>query len=234
MATRQEIEKAVESKGVETLPPPGYGRGEALRRRQAKLEKAIDELSEMELIGSLDPTLLEPDPYFLQHQDEMTVPNGDYEHYEYLWVETSHRGQHVDLAKRAGYLPVRKDDPDGADFMQYSPEGYPLVGSTILMKMPLEHYIRMRAKYLAEYKKRRGDVFNVDRMMEISERYAQRTGKPAVKIVEHFSPDQIRNAQARSAFRKQRQQRDSWETIDTHLKEGTAHLAYGPKEHAHI
>ena len=234
MATRQEIDKAVESKGTETLPPPGYGRQEAMRRRQAKLDKAIDELSEMDLIGSLDPSLLDPDPYFLHQQDEMSVPQGDYEHYEYLWVETSHRGQHVDLAKRAGYKPVRKDDPDGQDFMQYSPEGYPLVGSTILMKMPLEQYIKMRAKYLAEYKRRRGDVFSVDRMMEVSERYAQRTGKPAVKIIEHFSPEQIRNAQARSAFRKQRQQRDSWETIDTHLKEGTAHLAYGKQEHAHI
>src|SRR6266702_4094272 len=123
MATKEEVQKAVESKGPETLPPAGYGRGEALRMRQARLERAIEESSELKLIGGLDPSLMKPDPYFLHHQDEMSVPHGEYESYEYLWVETSHRGQHVDLAKRAGYRPVRKDDPDGADFMSYSPEG---------------------------------------------------------------------------------------------------------------
>src|ERR1044071_2324428 len=133
MATKEEIQKAVESKGTDTLPPAGYGRDEALRRRSAMLEQAIDQASEQYLIASLDPALLQPDPYFLHHQDEMGIPHGDFEHYEYLWAETSHRGHHIDLAKRGGYEPVRKDDPDGADFMQYSPEGYPLVGSTILL-----------------------------------------------------------------------------------------------------
>lgn len=234
MATKEDVQKAVEAHGTKTLPPAGYGRQEALRMRQAKLEQAIEESSELKLIGGLDPSAFKPDPYFLHHSDEMGVPHGDYANYEYLWAETSHRGQHIDLAKRAGYAPVRKDDPDGADFMQYSPEGYPLVGSTILMKMPLDRYIDLRAEYLADYKRKRGDIFNVDKMLEISERYASKTGKPAIKIVDRFTPEQIRNAQARAMFRRQRSSNQAWQNIDSHLREGTAHLEYGKQEHAHI
>lgn len=232
MATKEEIQKAVVSEGAATLPPAGYGRQEALRLRQARLDRAIEEASQMKLLGRLDPSMLTPQPYFQHHFDEMSVPHGDFETYEYLWVETSHRGHHVDLARRAGYEPVRQTDPDGKDFMQYSPEGYPLVGSTVLFRIPLERYIDLRAAQLAEYKERRGDIYNVDKMLQISEDFASRTGKPAVKIVDRFSPDQIRNAQARAAFRRQRQ--NQWDTIDHHLKEGTAHLEYGNQRHAHI
>ena len=102
------------------------------------------------------------------------------------------------------------------------------------MKIDLARYIEMRAEYLADYKRKKGDIFNVDKMLEISERFAARTGKPAIRIVERFSPEQIRNAQARAAFRRQRTAHQAWQQIDTHLKEGTAHLAYGNQEHAHI
>lgn len=232
MATKEEIQKSVESKGVDTLPPKGYGRDEALRLRQARLDRAIEQASELKFVGRLDPEALKPQPYFQHHYDEMSVPHGDFEKYEYLWGETSHRGHHIDLLKRGGYEPVHKDNPDGEGFMQYTPEGYPQIGSTILFRIPLERYIEMRAEQLADYKTKRGDIFNVDRMLEISERFAARTGKPSIKIVERFSPDQIRNAQARAAFRRQKQ--NQWDTIDQHLKEGTAHLEYGNQRHNQI
>ncbi len=232
MATKEEIKHAVDTQGTETLPPPGYGRQEALRIRQVRLERAIEQASDLKLMGRLDPEALKPDPYFLAHHDEMSVPHGDFDSYEYLWVETSHRGHHVDLAKRAGYEPVRKDDPDGKDFMQYTPEGYPIVGSAILFRIPLERYINLRAEQLTDYKVKRGDIFNVDKMMEISEKFASRTGKPAIKIIDRFTPDQIRNAQQRAAVRRQRE--SSWEIINQHLTEGTAHLAYGKQQPSHI
>jgi hypothetical protein len=121
---------------------------------------------------------------------------------------------------------VRKDDPDGQDFMQYSPEGYPLVGSTILMKMPLERYIRMRGKELAEHKRKRGDAHNVDKMLEVANRFASKYGKSAPKIIERFSPDQIRQAQTRASFRRQRTSTQAWQTIDTHpqRRHGTSRI----------
>lgn len=222
-STEEKLNAAVKGKGPETLPPAGYLRQEALRRREDALQRQIEELSNKYLIHSIDPSkFTDLDPEIVQFAlDGSDIPNRQ-PGYEYLWVEYNTRnpsdhGEHVTSALMVGYKLVTENDPEakGLDHASFTGEGYIRWGSGLLARIPQERYITLRAKERADSRLRQGYHLDASKLVELSERHN-------VKIHTELPPEAIAHARQQYAMR-QRQQK-AWNRIDTRLREGTAHL----------
>mgnify|MGYP001564869306 FL=1 len=253
MATREDIERAAqapvletrkkdapgtsgtsqETPGTATLPPSGYGRDEALRMRQDRLQQLIQERGEQIAFGLIDPRHLKVDPDIARYYADILQVTPAQPDRIYCWVETGLRNnhpEHVHHKQMQGWFFVLGDDPE-CPHLPRTPEGHRRLGTTVLMWIDLEHYVEIRANEHAAALRQRGDMQSADRMLEVAARHGAQ-----VKIIENWSQLSSESralAEQRFAMRQRDLQR-SWDTIDRELRGGTAHLNYGNQRQGHI
>jgi hypothetical protein len=222
-----------ETLGTATLPPPGYGRDEALRMRQDRLQQLIQERGEQIAFGLLDPQHLKVDAEIARYYADILAVAPTQPDRMYCWVETGirdNRPEHVHHKQMQGWKFVTCEDPE-CPAVPRTAEGYRRLGTTVLMWIDIERYVEIKAHEHAVALRQRGDMQSADRMVEVAARHGAQ-----VKIIENWnqlSPEARQLAEQRFSMR-QRQLQRTWEHIDQELRGGTAHLNYGNQRRGSI
>lgn len=224
MNKAEKLDAAVKGKGPESLPPLGYMRQEALKMREDNLNREIDELSDKLLLYSIDPSKLhdiDPEIAAVAYYDESDVPNAQPDRV-YQWVEYSTRnpsdhGQHLTRAQSQGYKFITEHDPEakGMHHCTFTSEGYLRWGSLLLMWIPRERYVNLRAISRRDAKQRRGEHLDATKLVELGDKYG-------VQVHTELPAEAMRQAKQQLAMRKRREA--AIKRIDQRLRDGTAHL----------
>ena len=234
MATREEIQAAVKAPGTESLPPAGYGRHETLRMRADELDRMIEERTEQLALGLIDKKNMKIDPEIAYHYaDILDVRPANPERF-YCWVETglrNDRPEHVYAKQSMGWEFVGGNDPE-CPHVQQTPEGYRRLGTCLLMWLSMERWVELKARERLAWKRQRGDLTNVNTMMEIAYKYRD-SGIIVREQLKDFSPEVLAQAERRLMQNRANDQQQ-WNRIDARLRAGDAHLTHGPKAHGHI
>lgn len=152
--------------GVDALPPAGDARRDVLRQRDDQLAEQAEGLSGEG--GAIDPRALEVENEIGAAFNEMDPPHKRAD-MRYKWVyrapftRSATGMQSFTQAKAEGWQPVRENDPDGKDMdhCETTPEGFIVVGDVILMRLPIERYVRIR-RAAKDQTMRRETAINAD------------------------------------------------------------------------
>lgn len=247
MATKDEITRAANDTvtehrkkdapdsglGTDTLPPAGYGRQEALRMRHDRLQQLIQERGEQIAFGMVDPSKLNVDPEIVRYYADILAVTNPQPNRQYCWVECGMRDnhpEHVHNKQMQGWQFVNEDDPECPNVPR-SPMGHRRLGTAVLMWIDIERWVEIKAHEYAAALRQRGDMNSADRMLEAAQRHGMQ-----VRIIENWSqlsPESRALAEQRFTQR-QRTLQQTRDRIDQELRNGTAHLNYGNRQHATI
>src|SRR6266571_3789042 len=151
--------------GVE-LPDAGYSREEELLKRQDELEQKLAQLTDSKNGGvdtaAVDPSKLEKENEILTFIERGSFPvrNPD-DLYEYCAVQRDQFGKfggvHIFKKRAQGWEIVRYGDPE--EWGVKSPEGYCVIGDTILMRVRKDIYLRLhrRGQQIADLRRSAAD-----------------------------------------------------------------------------
>lgn len=185
-AAAEETQEAVEKEAAESLPPPGHMRHEELRRRQDELQKEAERVASQMIRGTVDPKKLEIANEIASKTQWMSVSKAD-PAFVYGWVSKNRHSQHIQAMHRLGWITVQGDDPEAEELkgtMQgTSPGTTRELGDVVLMKIPKERYIVLKA--LEEKHKLDVQRASTAGLVELGSKYK----KQGVIVRAHNMPD---------------------------------------------
>lgn len=204
MATKEEIERAAKSKGTENLPPAGHGRDEALKLRQVALEEEAEKLAEQMIIGEIPKKFMELDREIVRHLDQLDVTDKRPDmHYYWANFKAEH-GHHIERKKLVGFEVVSgtgEDCPEGHELV--TEDGTRRIGDVLLMRVPKDRALYLKARERADSLKRRGILQNPEALAEMA--YKHTGGR--IRIHTSLSEDHKRIAEQRVAQRYNQMER---------------------------
>lgn len=197
---KEEIKEAAESKGTETLPPKGWKRDEALKMRQDDLDAEAEELAARLLVGAIDEKYLSIDPHIAYRHSflEVTDKRDDM---AYCWANyINDNGSQVMRKKMLGWETVTgtgTDSPECQDRDIIAADGTRQVGDVLLMRIPRDHAIVLKAQERADSLRRRAQYMNPEYLVELGTRYGLK--------VHTDLPDELKQTIERRSAARQRQ-----------------------------
>lgn len=229
-ADETEAQEDLAQSAYAQLPPPGHQRREMLRRNADNLEREVDALASKVLMGRLDEKYLKLQSEITSRTKFLHVSNAD-PAYCYCWISKNSNGHHIQRAEQLGWRVVQGDDPEavelkgsgGAASGAGSPDSTRQLGDVILMKIPRDKYLLLRAlerarvvqlhessasdlQSLIDRHRKHFKLYNAPETQEYSE-----LGGPPIQ-------PQTFTAHPRSPFGRRRA---SMERLDRHLRAGT-------------
>lgn len=167
-----EAQESLEQNAAATLPPKGFLRHEELARRQDELQREAERVADKMIRGSIDPSQLEIANEIASKTQWMSVSNAD-PAFVYGWVSKNRHGQHIQAMHRLGWTTVQGEDPEAIE-LKGTRMGTSLgttreLGDVILMKIPRERYIVLKA--LEEKRKRDVQRASTAGLIELAGQY---------------------------------------------------------------
>ena len=182
-AQAEEAQAKLEEQAEAGLPEPGYMRHETLRRRQDELQAESERLADQMIRGTVDPKKLEIANEIASKTQWMTVSNAD-PAFVYGWVSKNRYGQHVQSMHRMGWVTVQGDDPEAIELKGShggtSPGTTRELGDVVLMKVPKERYIVLKA--LEEKRKREVQRASTAGLVELAGKYRKNVKLSAYRM----------------------------------------------------
>lgn len=174
-AEAETIQEKAEVEAAATLPPPGHQRQEQLRRRQDELQAEAERVADRMIRGQIDPSQLEIANEIASKTQWMNVSNAD-PAFVYGWVSTNRHGQHIQAMTRYGWIIVSGDDPEAIELKGThagtSPGTTRELGDVVLMKIPKERYIVLKA--LEEKRKHDIQRASTAGLVELGDKYKKK------------------------------------------------------------
>lgn len=132
----------------EGLPPAGHERRELERKSQDQLQAEAERVAQQMMRGTLDASKLDIVNDIANKTHFLTVSNAQ-PGWVYAWVSKNRFSQHIQMAKSLGWVTVQADDPEALELRGGAGTGTPdttrQLGDVILMKIPEERYIVLKA-----------------------------------------------------------------------------------------
>lgn len=145
----------LEEKAASSLPPAGHQRREDMLKRQDILQAEAERIASQMQAGTVDPRNLEIANEIASRTQYLSVTNAD-PAFVYGWVSKNRHGQHVQAMKQYGWITVQGDDPEALELkgtdrgMGTMPGTTRELGDVVLMKIPRERYVVLKALEVAK------------------------------------------------------------------------------------
>lgn len=135
------------------LPPPGYAREETQKERADKLQRQIEETANLIIQGAVDPSKMEIFDEIANQSAYLQVSNRQ-SGFEYGWISKNNYGNnHFQKAQLEGWVVVQGDDLEAVELKGTTrlqaggpPDSTRQLGDVILMRIPEERYIALKAR----------------------------------------------------------------------------------------
>lgn len=148
-------EKAAEAE----LPAAGHARREALKQRDAKLATEAEAIAQQILSGNVDATKMDIINEIAQRTQSLQVSNQQ-PGMVYGWVSKNQHGQHIEKMRNYGWEVVQGEDQEALELKGSgrtlglgSPGTTRELADVILMRIPMEQYVVLRAMEIAQTKR---------------------------------------------------------------------------------
>jgi hypothetical protein len=165
---------ALEEQAAKELPAAGYQRREDMLRRQDQLQAEAERIASQMQAGTVDPSKLAIANEIASKTQYLSVSDAD-PAFVYGWVSKNRHSQHVMAMKQLGWVTVQGDDPEAlelkgtANGMGTSAGTTRELGDVVLMKIPRERYVVLRALEVA--KNRRLQKASTSALLELGDKY---------------------------------------------------------------
>lgn len=150
--------QAAEEAAAAELPPAGHQRRETLKARDERLQIEAERIAEQIIRGSVDPSKLEIINDIASKTEQLNVSNPQ-PGFVYAWMSINQHGHHISRMENLGWVVVQGDDPEALELKGSgrgagvgSPGTHRQLGDVILMKIPRERYLVLRAREIARTK----------------------------------------------------------------------------------
>jgi len=162
----------LEQAAEESLPARGHARREEELRRQDRLQAEAERIAAQIQAGTVDPRQLDIVNDIANKTQYLSVSNPD-PAFVYGWMSKNRHGQHVQAMRQLGWTTVQGDDPECIELKGTlggtSPGTTRELGDVILMKIPRERYLVIKALEIA--KQRNLQKASTSALYEMGEKY---------------------------------------------------------------